>query len=139
MASVKKPNFVRDIASRADFPKPVGVLASGRIWRKSEVEAFLDRGRRALSDGDVRSIAERLVWWQPADLTLRRPLRFVAQAMAIGSFEDAECVRARYGAHALERVLDDPPAGVFDARSWSYWHLVLGRASVPPLPSRRFP
>lgn len=139
MAGVKKPNFVRDIASRSDFPKPIGALASGRIWRKTDVEAFLGRMHRASSAEEIGSIAKRVMWWQPADRTLKRPLRFVAQVMAIGSLDEIERVRARYGERALERVLNDAPAGIFDARSWHYWHLVLGHSSVPPLPIRRFP
>jgi hypothetical protein len=139
MARVKKPNFVRDIACRSDFPAPIAVLASGRIWRKTDVKAFLDRMSRTPSEEEIRSIAERVMWWQPADRTLKRPLRFVAQVMAIGSLDEVERVRARYGERAFGRALADAPAGVFDARSWRYWHLVLGRASVPPLPIRRFP
>ena len=51
LCGVKKPNFVRDLASRADFPGPIVELASGRIWRRSEVLSFLktigrDRPRR---------------------------------------------------------------------------------------------
>jgi hypothetical protein len=138
MAGVKKPNFVRDIASRSDFPKPIGVLVSGRIWRKTEVEAFLGRMHRASSAEEIGSIAKRVMWWQPADRTLKRPLRFVAQVMAIGSFDEIERVRARYGERAFGRALTEAPAGVFDPRSWHYWHLVLGRAPVPPLPIRRF-
>jgi hypothetical protein len=34
-------------------------------------------------------------------------------------------------------VLEHPPPGVFDARSWAYWNLVLaGRPPAPPLPTR---
>jgi hypothetical protein len=139
MAGVKKPNFVRDLASRRDFPEPVGLLASGRIWRKTDIEAFLDRADRSASAEEIGSIAERMMWWQPAERTLKRPLRFVAQVMAIGSFEEIERVRARYGERAFGRALAEAPAGVFDARSWQYWHLVLGRAPVPPLPTRHFP
>jgi uncharacterized protein YuzE len=42
LCGVRKPNFVRDYASRAEFPEPVVELASGRIWRRSQVQAFLD-------------------------------------------------------------------------------------------------
>jgi hypothetical protein len=138
MAGVKKPNFVRDFAARSDFPEPIGVLASGRIWRKTDVEAFLTRADRSASAEEIGSIAERVMWWQPAERTLKRPLRFVAQVMAMGSFDEIERVRARYGERAFGRALAQAPAGVFDARSWNYWHFVLGRAPVPPLPTRRF-
>ena len=39
---VKKPNFIRDFVSRADFPKPLVELASGRIWLRSEIVVYLE-------------------------------------------------------------------------------------------------
>lgn len=102
------------------------------------MKAFLDRMARTPSEEEISSIAERVIWWQPPERTLKRPLRFVAQVMAIGSFDEIERVRARYGERAFGRALAEAPAGVFDARSWHYWHLVLGRGPVPPLPTRHF-
>jgi hypothetical protein len=31
-------------------------------------------------------------------------------------------------------VLDHPPPGVFDQRSWAYWNLKFQRWPAPPLP-----
>jgi uncharacterized protein YuzE len=45
MAGVRRSNFVRDFASLDDFPQPVGELASGRIWLRSEVSAYLEAKR----------------------------------------------------------------------------------------------
>lgn len=45
LCGVRKPNFIRDFASRPDFPRPVADLASGRIWRRSDISDFLDRIR----------------------------------------------------------------------------------------------
>jgi predicted nucleotidyltransferase component of viral defense system len=39
----------------------------------------------------------------------------------------------------VDAVLEDPPTGIFDMRSWAYWHRVYGRSTIPPLPSRRIP
>lgn len=47
LCGVRKPNFIRDIASRPDFPKPVAELASGRIWWRSELEEYLQANGRA--------------------------------------------------------------------------------------------
>ncbi len=87
---------------------------------------------RALLD-----LARRLVWWEPPQKTLARPERLVARAMAEGTWEDMLLVRATYGDEALRRILGDPPPGVFDPRSWTYWHVVFGIEPVPPLPRRR--
>jgi uncharacterized protein YuzE len=45
MAGVRRSNFVRDFASLDDFPQPIGELASGRIWLRSEVSAYLEAKR----------------------------------------------------------------------------------------------
>jgi len=45
ICGVRKSNFVRDLAGQPDFPRPVAELASGRIWLRSEVEAY-QNGRR---------------------------------------------------------------------------------------------
>jgi predicted nucleotidyltransferase len=42
---VRPSNFVRDWASREDFPAPVATLARGRVWAREAVEAYLDRQR----------------------------------------------------------------------------------------------
>ena len=43
---VKKPNFVRDFASKPDFPRPLVELASGRIWSRSEIESYFQAKHR---------------------------------------------------------------------------------------------
>ena len=49
LLGVRPPNFVRDHADAASFPRPVATLASGRIWLRSQVEAYARaRPRRAL-------------------------------------------------------------------------------------------
>ena len=81
-------------------------------------------------------MAERLVWWQRAGQTLRRPERLIAQVMAVGTGADAEWVEAIFGTEAMRRVLAATPAGTFDPRRWDYWHLRFGYLRTPPLPTR---
>jgi uncharacterized protein YuzE/predicted DNA-binding transcriptional regulator AlpA len=40
LLGMQKSNFVRDVASHGDFPEPVAELATGRVWLRSQVEAF---------------------------------------------------------------------------------------------------
>ena len=40
---VRPQNFVRDLASRPDFPEPLAELAATRVWSRRELEAFRDR------------------------------------------------------------------------------------------------
>lgn len=41
LCGVQRSNFVRDYAGRSDFPAPVAELATGRIWLRSQVVAYL--------------------------------------------------------------------------------------------------
>jgi uncharacterized protein YuzE len=47
LAGKDKGNFLRDLASREDFPKPIVSLASGRYWLSGEIERYLRRERVA--------------------------------------------------------------------------------------------
>lgn len=88
---------------------------------------------------DVRlnELAAKLIWWKGPDEALADERRFLAQAMTFGNWEEMAFVRSVYGDDALRAVLTDAPPGVFDPRSWNYWHLIFGQATVPPLPRRR--
>jgi hypothetical protein len=58
--------------------------------------------------------------------------------MTWGSLEDVNVIEARYGAGRLRTAIAYAPAGVFDVRSWHYWHHRLGLGEAGPLPVRRF-
>lgn len=88
------------------------------------------------ADPRLREMATRLVWWKDSDSALADEQRFIAQAMTFGSWGDMELVRSIYGDDSLRAVLSDPPPGVFDRRSWTYWHVKFG-LPVPALPERR--
>ncbi len=88
---------------------------------------------------ELQRLARRLFWWKPPEEALANPLRFLAQVMTLGTWDDL-CVACRfYSQEDFRPVLDTPPVGVFDARSWWYRHRVFGAASVPSLPRRPLP
>lgn len=88
-------------------------------------------------DPRMRDLAAKLFWWKgPADALVDQR-RYLAQAMTYGDWEDMQIVRSVYGDDALRAVLADAPPGVFDRRSWNYWHLVFGQSPAPILPRRR--
>jgi hypothetical protein len=88
---------------------------------------------------DLEQSAKRLFWWKsPAD-ALADPNRFLAQVMVFGTVEDLVVARRHFPREAFRRVLDEPPAGVFDSRSWSYWHVVFGLTPPDELPRRHLP
>ena len=88
------------------------------------------------------AVARRVVWFKQPEETLADPIHFLAHVMTYGTAEDLQALNDSIGAHALREVLRHPPPGVFDGRSWAYWHYRLGLTPpgqpVPPLPQRRF-
>ena len=80
-------------------------------------------------------LAKELLWWQPPEVSLANPRRFLAQVMTLGTWDEVKRVKQIFGIAALKDVLVSAQAGVFDARSWAYWHAVFGLAEVP-LPQR---
>jgi hypothetical protein len=48
-------------------------------------------------------------------------------------------VRASFRDDDLKEALRQAHPGIFDVRSWAYWHLMLDEQPVPPLPTRQFP
>ena len=91
------------------------------------------------SDRRADAMARKYVWWQPPDVTLAdRPLLF-AQMMTLGTVDDVRWLLSRVSDEELRSVLENPPAGVFNGRSWQFWHLRLGCVPVPNLPPRPLP
>jgi hypothetical protein len=140
LVGVRPPNFVRDWASRPDFPAPMATLSSGRVWDAVEVERYT-AARRTLrpTRSRLESIARHVVWWQEPGRTLARPLEFVARVMATGPLDEIRDVERFFGRAALREAVAQASPGIFDPRSWNYWLLVLGLDRTTPLPERRLP
>lgn len=85
---------------------------------------------------ELLSVARRVVWFkEPAD-ALADPILFLSHVMTYGTAEDLAAIRGSVDRDAFRAVLDNAPPGIFDRRSWAYWHLICGRDPAPPLPSR---
>ena len=92
-----------------------------------------------MANTELRAVAERVVWFQPPDTTLANPRLFLAHAMRYAVLKDLLTVMRHFRQRDFLDVLSDPPAGLFDDRSWAFWHLRLGKDPAPPLPERRIP
>ena len=90
-------------------------------------------------DRRAQAMARKYVWWQPPERTLADRRLFLAQVMTLGSVDDVRWLLSVVPHEDLRGVLRDPPAGVFNGRSWRFWHLRLGRVPVPVLPVRPVP
>ena len=81
-------------------------------------------------------IAQRVFWWGSPEEWLDDAIRFAAQVMTFGDWDDTVAVWRILGDGLLRQVMQSPPPGVFDLKSWTYWHRHYNLA-VPPLPERR--
>ena len=87
---------------------------------------------------DLRRIAKRVVWFKPPEETLGETKLFLAHVMTYGTLEDIVTAMKYYSDADFDLVLRDPPAGIFDTRSWNYWNLRYHHEPVPPMPQRAF-
>lgn len=83
------------------------------------------------------AVAERVVWFKAPTEALAEPIHFLAQVMTYGTLEDLLTLQGLVSMEDFREVLDHAPPGIFDPRSWAYWHLKCKRLPVPPLPVRQ--
>jgi hypothetical protein len=88
---------------------------------------------------EIESLARRMIWWKRPEETVRYPQRLLAQVMALGTWEDVQLAKRLWTRDEFAAALQHAPPGVFDRRSWVYWHRVLKIEPVPPLPQRQIP
>jgi len=137
VAGVRPQNFVRDWASRPDFPAPVAILSSGRVWRESDVRAYaIARRRPAPDQARLSEIARRVAWWDEPERTLSRPEIFVARVLARGSADEIVDVEAKYGRAVMRRAVRRAPASMLGDKARNYWEVVLGMPHEPAPPVR---
>jgi hypothetical protein len=89
-------------------------------------------------DTERAALARRLFWWKTPEEALADQDRFLAQVMTCGTWRDIVEARAHWKADAFCEALRHAPPGVFDERSWTYWHYVLDRGPISALPLRKF-
>ena len=88
---------------------------------------------------ELRRVAKRVVWFKPPEHALRDPVLFLNHVMTWGTVEDILITRSHFDDDDFREALRQAHSGIFDARSWSYWHLMLGMDPAPPLPARQLP
>lgn len=88
---------------------------------------------------ELLAMARRVVWFKdPAD-TLCDAGHLIAHALTFGTAEDVRILRRVVSDDTLRRHFRHAPAGVFDARSWAYWILMLDLPADLPMPKRVLP
>ena len=89
-----------------------------------------------MNHSDLRTVAKRVVWFKTPDDALQDVRSFLAHVMTYGTLSDITTTMQYFSEADFEAVLDDPPPGVFDRRSWTYWNVRYHREPVPALPMR---
>jgi hypothetical protein len=87
---------------------------------------------------ELQALARRVIWFKSPSDAISMPAHFVAHVLTFGTHEDVTVLRRFVSDDELRDALACAPPGVFDDRSWAYWHLKLGRYPAPPLPARQF-
>jgi hypothetical protein len=90
-------------------------------------------------NGDLLSLAPRVIWFEPPERALADPVRFLAYVMTYGTPEDVAVVRRYVEPDDFRAALEQAPPGIMDERSWAYWNVMTGRYPVPPMPRRVIP
>lgn len=86
---------------------------------------------------ELLGVARRVVWFKSPEDALADPRHFLAHVMTYGAVQDLKAIETVIGQDDYRQVLDNPPPGVFDPRSWAYWNLRCGRSADAPLPGRK--
>ena len=87
---------------------------------------------------DLIKVAARVIWFEPPESALARPVRFLAYLMTYGTAEDIAIVRRYVSEAGFREALEKAPPGIFDERSWAYWNIMADRYPPPPMPERVF-
>ena len=87
---------------------------------------------------ELLAVAKRVVWFKPPEATLADDIFFLNHLMVYGTIEDLTVARRRFDDDDFRRALRDALPGIFDARSWAYWHARLGMEPAPARPVREF-
>jgi hypothetical protein len=88
---------------------------------------------------DLEAVAKRVVWFKAPEDTLMDANLFLAHVMTYGTLSDIATTLRYFSEADFESVLNDPPPGIFDRRSWTYWNVRYHHEPIPELPKRRFP
>jgi hypothetical protein len=82
-------------------------------------------------------VAERVVWFKEPEEALADAKHFLTYVMTYGTLDDLKIVEKYVPREAYREALDSPLPGIFDARSWAYWNLIVKDLSpAPPMPVR---
>lgn len=90
-------------------------------------------------DPTALAMATKYVWWKAPEAALADRAHFLSMLMTYGTLADTRWMLEHYPRAALVDALRNAPPGIFNGRSWYFWHLRLGVEPVGEMPRRRLP
>ena len=72
---------------------------------------------RAAGAPDLSALARRIVWFEPPEVALANPVRFLAYLMTCRTIGDLEVARRHFSDEDFREALQAAPPGIFDPRS----------------------
>jgi len=81
-------------------------------------------------------VARNVVWFKAPEETLADEVFFLNHVMIYGCAEDIVTTRRHLDDDAFRNALRTAHPGIWDPRSWAYWHIVLDLMPIPPIPIR---
>jgi hypothetical protein len=84
----------------------------------------------------LKQVANRVIWWQSPEVSLKNTKHMITQVMEYGNLEDVQAMFHFFSREEIIDALDNPLPGILTVKSWNFWHIYFGK-SVPPLPKRR--
>jgi len=107
-----------------------------RALAKSVVLSYVLGMRPLPNTREFHELAARVIWFEPPEQALADVPRFMAYAFRYATHVDMKLLRRELSDDDLREALAKAPPGIIDARSWSYWHVMLGIFPAPPLRGR---
>lgn len=81
---------------------------------------------------DFRAIAARVIWFEPPEIAMRDPVRFLAYAMRYADWRDMLKIREIISMEQFGFVLRHAPPGIIDPRSFAYWAVLTNQRDLSP-------
>jgi hypothetical protein len=91
---------------------------------------------------EIERLAAKCIWWKPVSESVKIPERGRCPSHESWGLRRYLQLSKIVGEDFLRHVIKHAEIGMFDARSWHFWHYRLGLAElnkVPPLPTRSIP
>ena len=108
-----------------------------------KIKNSIEKPRISREGNDLlHELSTRYIWWEKSEITIKNPLRIIAQVMNVGTYKDILRLENNIERTLLIKAVTQALPGWFNGRSWSYWHYRLHICnldeSIPLLPQRSY-